>query len=191
LPTWCVGQKLQIDEINTARGFGYGADDTEADLRFLLDRPSNKLLVQQSGTRQDGAWFFPDNRYAGSLAIKFYSNAIPQSDHQENETSSDIRCRFLRADGIRKNPSLKRIRDDFVDSGVPNKIKGILRIYLEFPRVKGMQLATHVKKDLATGIEDVMVYIDWSNIDDFFHEDIAEKGDILYLKRLIKYVLAK
>ncbi|KFH73046.1 hypothetical protein MVEG_00271 [Podila verticillata NRRL 6337] len=134
--------KLHIEEINTACGFGYGADDTEADLKFLIDGPSNKLLVQQPGTHQDGTWFFSDNRYADSLAIKFYSYAIPPTDHQENETSSDIRCSFLRSDGIRKNPSLKMIRDDYVASGVPNEIKGILSIHLEFPRVQGMQLAT-------------------------------------------------
>lgn len=167
LPTWCIGLKLQIDEINTACGFGYKAEDTEANLKFLIDHPSNKLLVQQSGARQDGAWFFSDNRYAGSLAIKFYSNAISQTDHSENKTSSDIRCSFLRADGMRESPSLKKIRDNFVASGA-NEIKGILRIHLEIPRVQGMQLATHVKRDPATGTEDVMVYINLSNMDDFF-----------------------
>ncbi|KAF9284123.1 hypothetical protein BGZ68_004905 [Mortierella alpina] len=181
--------KLQIDEINTASGFGYGADNTEADLKFLIARPSNKLLVEQSGTRLDGAWFFSDNQYAGSLAIKFYSNAIPQTHHQENETSSDIRCSFLQADGTRENRSLKRIRDNFAASGVPDQIKVILRIHLEFPRVEGMQLATYIKRECATGTEDVMAYIDFSNIDDFFYEGIKEKkGDSLYLKRLLKYV---
>ncbi|KAF9304314.1 hypothetical protein BGZ74_001844 [Mortierella antarctica] len=154
LPTWCSGLKLQIDEINTACGFGYKAEDTEANLKFLIDHPSNKLLVQQSGARQDGAWFFSDNRYAGSLAIKFYSNAKSQTDHSENKTSSDIRCSFLRADGMRESPSLKKIRDNFVASGA-NEIKGILRIHLEIPRVQGMQLATHVKRDPATGTEDL------------------------------------
>ncbi|KAG0019239.1 hypothetical protein BGZ82_000211 [Podila clonocystis] len=173
LPTWCFGRQLHIDEINTAHGFGYGDDKTMADLKFLIDRPPDKLLVQQSGTRQDGAWFFSDNHYAGSLAIKFCSNAIPQDDHKENETSSDIRRSFLRADGTSKNPSLGKIRDDFVASGVPNEIKGILRIHLELPRVQGMQLATHVKRDLSTGTEDVMVYIDLSNMDDFFYEGVA------------------
>ncbi|KAI9239568.1 MAG: hypothetical protein BYD32DRAFT_434765 [Podila humilis] len=173
--------KLHIEEINTACGFGYGADDTEADLKFLIDGPSNKLLVQQPGTRQDGTWFFSDNRYADSLAIKFYSYAIPPTDHQENETSSDIRCSFLRSDGIRKNPSLKMIRDDYVASGVPNEIKGILSIHLEFPRW-----------DPTTGTEDLMVDIDLSNMDDYFYEGIMEnRRNIPYLKRLIKYVLAK
>ncbi|KAG0035316.1 hypothetical protein BGZ81_009812 [Podila clonocystis] len=192
LPTWCNGLKLQIDEINTARGFGYGAGDTAADLKFLIDRPSNPLLVQQSGTREDGAWFFSDHHYAGSLAVKFYSNAIPYKDHEENETSSDIRCSFLRADGTKENSSLKKIRDDFIVFGVPSEIKGIFRIHLEIPRVQGMQLATHVRRDPATGIEDVMVYISLSNMDDFSYEGIAEnKRDAPHLKTLIKYVLAK
>ena len=191
LPTWCNGLKLQIDDINTAGGFGYGTDDTMADLKFLIDRPSNKLLVQQSGTRQDGAWFFSDNHYAGSLAIKFYSNAIPQADHKGNETSSDIRCSFLQVDGNKKNPSLEKIRNSFVASGVTSEIKGILRIHLELPRVQGVKLATHVNRDRTSGIEDVMVYIGLSNMDDFFYEGIKENNrDILYLKRLIRYVLA-
>ncbi|KAF9139415.1 hypothetical protein BGX30_007983 [Mortierella sp. GBA39] len=193
LPTWCRGKKLQIDEINTAHGYGYGvADSTEADLSFLMNRPSNKLPIQQSGTRQNAAWFFSDNRYAGSLAIKFYSNDIPQTDHLKNVSSSDIRCSFLRADGARTQPLLGKIRDTFVASGVPDKIVGILRIHLEFPRVKGEPLTTHVKKDPTTSAEDVMVHIDLSNIDDFFYEGIAEmKEDVLYLKRLITYMLAK
>jgi len=80
----------------------------------------------------------------------------------------------LQADGARKNPSLKRIRDGFVASGVPNEIKGILRIHLELPRVEGVQLTTHVRRNPTTGTEDIMVYIDASNMDDFFYENIAE-----------------
>ncbi|KAK3805922.1 MAG: hypothetical protein J3Q66DRAFT_360046 [Benniella sp.] len=189
LPAWCNRFKLQIDEINTAHGFGMGTDNTEADLKFLIDRPSNKLLVEQSGTRQDGAWFFSDKCFAGSLAIKFYSNDIPRTHHVENETSSDIRCSFLQNDGAKENKSLKNIREKFVASGVPNDIKGILRIHLEFPRVQGGTPTTHVKTDSATGIEDVMVYIDLSNMDTFFYEGIEEnKQDIIRLKRLIAYV---
>ncbi|KAF8975379.1 hypothetical protein BGZ52_008954, partial [Haplosporangium bisporale] len=126
------------------------AYDTETDLKFLIDGPSNKLLVQQPGTRKDGAWFFSDNRYADSFTIKFYSYAIPPTDHQGNETSSNIRCSFLRADGIRKNPSLKRIRDDYVASGHA----------ASYP----------VKWDPTTGTEDLMVDIDLSNMDDYFYE---------------------
>jgi hypothetical protein len=193
LPTWCNGQKLQIDEINTAHGFGYtsGAGNSRGDLEFLIDRPSNKLLVEQPGTRQDGEWFFTDNSYAGSLAIKFYSNSIPQSFHQENETSSDIRSSFLQADGVKENSTLRKIRDRFVGSGVPNKIKGILRIHLEFPRVSKMNPTTYVKKDTNAGTEDVMVYINMSNIDDFFNDGIAQNGDMFHLKNIIKYVVTK
>ncbi|KAF9536005.1 hypothetical protein BGW38_010349, partial [Lunasporangiospora selenospora] len=107
-------------------------------------------------------------------------NAIPQADHKENESSSDIRCSFLAKDGAKENPSLKKIRDSFVASGAPKEIKGILRIHLEFPRVQGPKPTTYVKRDPSTGIEDVMVYIDLSNMDDFFYEGIEEnKRDIL------------
>lgn len=74
---------------------------------------------------------------------------------------------------------------------MPSEIRGILRIHLELPRVQGVELATHVKRDPATGIEDVMVYIDQSNMDDFFYEGIGVHiQDILYLKKLIRHVLA-
>jgi hypothetical protein len=187
LPTWCNCLKLQIDEINTAHGYGYGKDDIRADLKFLTDRPSNKLLIQQSGTRQDGAWFFSDNRYAGSLAVKFYSNAIPQKDHRENKTSSDIRCSFLQADGANKNPSLSKIREDFIKSG-RDTIKGTLQIHLEFPRVQGKRPFTNVMTT-AAGVEDVMVYIDMEKIDDFFYDGIDEhKKDIISLLEEINQI---
>jgi len=61
LPTWCKGLKLQIDEVNTANGFGYNGHGHDADLEFLKNRPANKMLIEQSGTRQDGMWFFSNN----------------------------------------------------------------------------------------------------------------------------------
>ncbi|GJJ77536.1 hypothetical protein EMPS_09895 [Entomortierella parvispora] len=190
LPAWCQGLKLQINEINTAQGYGYGLrDDTRGDLQLLLERPSNKLLAEKSGTRQDGAWFFSNPQYAGSLGIKFYSNTIPQSHHEENETSTDIRCRFMKADGEKMYKSLSRIREDFVKSG-GHKITGILRIHIELPCVKGEQHVTHIKKDPATGTEDVMVYINMSNMDDFFFDGIEEKKtEIIRLRDLIRYVI--
>ncbi|KAI9240063.1 MAG: hypothetical protein BYD32DRAFT_485192 [Podila humilis] len=115
-----------------------------ADIKLLIDRPSNKLL--------------------------FYSNTIPQAARKENEAFSDIRCSFLRADRTSKNPFFEKTRHSFVASGVPSEVKGILRIHIEFPRVQGVELATHAKRDHATGIEDVMVYIGLSNMDDFFYE---------------------
>ncbi|GJJ77531.1 hypothetical protein EMPS_09890 [Entomortierella parvispora] len=190
LPAWCQGLKLQIDEINTAQGYGYGlSDNTRGDLQFLLERPSNKLLAEKSGTRQDGAWFFSDPQYAGSLGIKFFSNPIPQSLHKANETSTDIRCSFMKADGEETYKSMEGIRRDFVKSG-GHKITGILRIHIELPCVKGEQHVTHIKKDPATGTEDVMVYINMSNMDDFFFDGIEEKKtEIIRLRDLIKYVI--
>ncbi|KAG0367631.1 hypothetical protein BGX24_003146 [Mortierella sp. AD032] len=141
LPNWCNDLKLQIDDINTVNGFGYTDSGTTADLAFLTECPPNKMLIAEFGTRPDGAWFFSDKRYAGSLGIKFYSN---------------------------------NIRRDFVASGVPSNLRGILRIHLELPDVQGGMPVTHVWTDPATGVEDVMVYINLSNMDDFFFEGIAE-----------------
>jgi hypothetical protein len=67
LPKWCSDLKLQIDGINTANGFGYTDSGVVADLAFLTECPSNKLLVANFGTRPDGAWFSSDKRYTGSL----------------------------------------------------------------------------------------------------------------------------
>lgn len=79
LPFWYNDLLLQIDEINTASGLGYSASGVRADLELLDDRPPNKMLIAHCGTRPDGAWFFSDNRYAGSLAIKLYGENIKQA----------------------------------------------------------------------------------------------------------------
>ncbi|KAF8920501.1 hypothetical protein EDD21DRAFT_449173 [Dissophora ornata] len=189
LPAWCDNLTLQIDDINTASGFGYTAGGARADLAFLTESPPNKMLVANDGTRPDGAWFFPDCRYAGSLAIKLYSDRLKQSTHESNETSSNIRGCFLKQDGINVNPSLADIRRDFEASGTPTNLKGILRIHLEFPGVQNGNPVTYVKRDPATGIEDVMVYINLSNLDDFFFEGISESADdMVKLKTLIKFI---
>ncbi|KAF9147373.1 hypothetical protein BGX20_006668, partial [Mortierella sp. AD010] len=189
LPEWCNGLKLQISEINTAEGFGYSDRGAKGDLSFLLDRPIHKMLIEQSGTRQDGAWFFSDNRYAGSIAVKLYTESVKSSKSDENTTSSDIRLSFLQKDGIEKNKSLSEIRKAFEESGIPNKIKGILRIHLTFPSASVKRTVNNDKSDPKTGAEDVMVYIDNSNIDDFFYEGISDhEEDIRMLKTLIKRI---
>ncbi|KAF9349932.1 hypothetical protein BGX26_011839 [Mortierella sp. AD094] len=189
LPNWCNNLHLQIDEINTANGFGYTANGIAADLAFLTECPPNKMLLANFGTRPDGVWFFSDKRYAGSLAIKLYSSPVSQEKHIQNEASSDIRCCFLKKDGHTPNPSLINVRHTFVTSGTPSNLKGILRIHLEFPGVQGLKPVTHVKRDPATGVEDVMVYIDVSNMDSFFDEGVAgNRDDIIKLKTLIKFV---
>ncbi|KAF9287534.1 hypothetical protein BGZ68_001690 [Mortierella alpina] len=189
LPAWCDDFQLQIDSINTASGFGYTAKGIAADLEFLMDCPPNKMLVAYSGTRPDGAWFFSDKRYAGSLAIKLYSDSVPQDKHSENETSSDIRRCFLKKDGVTANTSLADLRQTFETSGIPSNIKGILRVHLEFPHVTRPRPVTHVRRDPTTGVEDVMVYIDISNMDSFFDERVAGNAeDMAKLKRLIRFV---
>ncbi|KAF9583658.1 hypothetical protein BGW38_008928, partial [Lunasporangiospora selenospora] len=170
LPSWCIGLKLQIDEINTAHGFDYGGHDAEADLRFLIDRPSNKLLVEQSGTRQDGAWFF-DRHFAGSLAIKFYSNAIPQAvSTKKDESSSDIRCSFLANDGAKETPSLKKIRDSFVAS-VPKGSE---------PKANNLCQERPLYRHRGC-----------NGLYRSFMKVSRNKRDILRLKRLIDYVISK
>lgn len=82
---------FQIDEINTAKEFGYTDSGNASDLAFLTELPPNKMLIVNYGTRPNGAWFFSDKRYAGSLAIRFYSSSVSQKMHRENETSSDVR----------------------------------------------------------------------------------------------------
>ncbi|KAG0221999.1 hypothetical protein BGW42_007039 [Actinomortierella wolfii] len=189
LPKWCDSLELQIDDVNKAEGFGYKDIGVAADLAFLTECPPNKMLVANFGTRPDGVWFFSDKRYAGSLAIKFYSSPLPQEKHFENETSSDIRSCFLQKDGVTVNTSLAGIRRDFEASGTPSNLKGILRIHLEFPSVKGCKPVTHVKRDPLAGVEDVMVHINNSNMDTFFDEGIAaHRDDMVMLKKLIKFV---
>ncbi|KAF9116504.1 hypothetical protein BGW39_002721 [Mortierella sp. 14UC] len=186
LPKWCNGLLLRIDEINTASGFGYVND-----LDFLTKCPPNRMLVAKSGTLPDGIWFFPDKRYAGSLAVKLYSSPVSQTTREENETSSDVRACFLQKDGISINPFLTNTRRSFEASGTPSNLRGILRIHVVLPRVQRGTPPTRVRKDPVTGVEDVMVYIDLSNMDSFFDESIAaNKDDMAKLKRLIEFVSA-
>ncbi|KAF9126318.1 hypothetical protein BGW39_006715 [Mortierella sp. 14UC] len=145
-------------------------------------------LVRRSLQRFNGRRF----RYAGSLAIKFYSSSVPQKTHKVNETSSDIRGCFLQKDGTTLNSTLANIRRDFVASGTPSNLRGILRIYLEFPDVQYRMPGTHVFTSPVTGDQDVMVYINLSNMDDFFFEDISEyNDDMIRLKKVIGLVCQK
>ncbi|KAG0058780.1 hypothetical protein BGZ89_000987 [Linnemannia elongata] len=76
LPTCYDKLDLQIDETNTANGFGYTTIDVRADLTFLSECSSNKMLIANDGRRPDGAWFFSENRYASSLAINLYNDCL-------------------------------------------------------------------------------------------------------------------
>ncbi|KAG0041828.1 hypothetical protein BGZ89_007215, partial [Linnemannia elongata] len=189
LPKWCDDLRLQIDGINTANGFGYTDIGVAADLAFLADCPPNKMLIASYSTRPDGAWFFSDKRYAGTLAIKFYSSRLAQKAHQSNETSSDIRGCFLQKDGTTLNPTLATIRSNFVASGTPSNLRGILRIHIELPDVQYGMPATHVLTNPVTGDQDVMVYINLSNMDDCFFEGISEyRDEMIQLKKVIRFV---
>jgi hypothetical protein len=116
---------------------------------------------------------------------------VPQVDHKSNKTSSDIRACFLKADGT-VNKNLANIRYDFARSTTRSNLKGTLRIHLEFPHVKNFEPVPHVIRNSAIGAEDVMVYINCSNMDTFFDESIAaNKDDMIKLKRLIKFVTEK
>ncbi|KAF9198853.1 hypothetical protein BGZ49_000218 [Haplosporangium sp. Z 27] len=189
LPDWCNHHRMQINEINTAEGFGYGSG-VEGDLNFLVNRPTNKLLEECSGTRQDGVWFF-DNEHAGSLAIKLYSSSISKEKFKENDSSSDIRLSFL-SKKAGKNDTLKGIREKFDNSQVPTQLKGILRIHFLFPRVQDDTPTSYVLRKLENGsivAEDVMVYIDCSNMGDFFDETLEDqRGYIRTLMKLVNFV---
>ncbi|KAF9320026.1 hypothetical protein BG003_007388 [Podila horticola] len=192
LPKWCSDLKLQIDGINTANGLGYTDSGAAADLAFLTECPPNKMLIANFGTRPDGVWFFSDKRYAGFLAIKFYSSSVPQQKHIENETSSDIRSCFLQKDGAKLNDdTLANFRHDFVASGTPSSLRGILRIHIELPDIKNGMPATHVRTDpdWRRGCDGVYQP---SNMDDFFFEGIEEhRGDMVKLKKVLRFVCQK
>ncbi|KAG0359273.1 hypothetical protein BGX24_005798, partial [Mortierella sp. AD032] len=190
LPKWCDNLQLQIDEINTANGFGYTASGVAADLAFLTERPPNKMLIAKCGTRPDGAWFFSDKQYAGSLAIRFYSSTIPQRMHLENETSSDIRACFLKADG-EVNKTLTDIRRAYEDARIPSSLRGHPAHLSSSSPTSSKVCQPLIRKNPTTGIEDVMVYINLSNMDDFFLEGISEhKDDMVKLKSLIRFVMS-
>ncbi|KAF8923781.1 hypothetical protein BGZ58_002528, partial [Dissophora ornata] len=189
LPAWCNSLTLQIDTINTANGYGYPETGLRADLAFLKDCIPNQMLVANFGTRPDGVWFFSDNHYAGSLAIKLYSDNIKQETCHSNETSSNIRGCFLKKDGVSVTEANTDIRKEFVSSGIPTNLRGILRIHIEIPGVCGGNPVTHVRTDKLTNTEDVMVHINLSNLDSFFFEGIPERlEDVINLKKMIRLI---
>jgi len=189
LPAWCHNLTLQIDTINTASGFGYTETGLRADLAFLRDCPPNQMLIAQFGTRPDGLWFFSGNHYGGSLAIKLYSDKISKDLLRSNETSSDVRGCFLSKDGISVSRANGGIRQDFLASGTPANLKGVLRIHIELPGVSGGNPVTYVKTDTVANTEDVMVHINLSNLDTFFYEGITERlEDVKKLKALIRHI---
>ncbi|KAF9547326.1 hypothetical protein BGW38_009631, partial [Lunasporangiospora selenospora] len=57
------------------------------------------------------------------------------------------------------------------------------------PAVSGGNPATFVKADSVADTEDVMVHINFSNLDSFFYEGIADRQeDVINLKKLIRHI---
>ena len=105
----------------------------------------------------------------------------------------NIWASFLKKDGITPNSSLQNIQKDFEANHIPSELKGILHIHFEFPEVNGSKSKTSVKRDPKyPDVEDVMVYIDCSNMNEFFYKGIHEnQNDVRILKDMIMYVTAK
>jgi hypothetical protein len=118
---------------------------------------------------------------------------VSESIHKENVSSSDIRLSFMNNNGDGVPENMANIRQEFEKSGVPNQLKGILRIHLEFPSVQGGTPRSRVETERdSNGVivkEDVMAYIDCDNMDEFFVEGIGNfDQDIRNLKNIIWYV---
>ncbi|GJJ76488.1 hypothetical protein EMPS_08847 [Entomortierella parvispora] len=187
LPAWCHNLILQTDSINTANGLGYTETGLRGDLEFLKKCPSNQMLIAQFGTRPDGLWFFSDNQYAGSLAIKLYSDNISKDLFCSNVTSSNVRGCFLGKDGISVSKANAAIWQEFLASGTPANLRGVLRIHIELPGVSGGNPVTYVKTDTVNNTEDVMVHINLSNLESFFYEGIPEhRDDVRSLVNMIR-----
>ncbi|KAI9591460.1 hypothetical protein BDF19DRAFT_417138 [Syncephalis fuscata] len=164
IAAWCNNFQLQIDEINTANGFGY---TTVVSVQISLPHECLRImLIVNNGTCPDGVWFFSDKRYAGSLAIKLRSDRLKQSTHESNETSSNIRSCFLKQSRANVIQSLADIRHDFEASGTSSNL-----------RASSASISNSLasRRPFKPGR--------------FFFEGIAEnKDDMVKLKKLIKFV---
>ena len=158
LPAWCHAKSVNIPRIGTATDFGL-SPGYRGDIEFLASCNTAGLLIEQHGTRADGAWFF-DREYAGSLANKFSCSTLQHSIHNDNVSSSNLRNSFCKKDG-KVNQNLVEIRREFTKSPA-FKLKGILRVHIELP---GPPTDTIIEG------EDVLVFIDQAKLDLFFHED--------------------
>lgn len=98
--------------------------------------------------------------YLVVVAIKFYS-ALTHEKNKSNETSSDDRRCFLKVVSG-KNDSAENYQKQFENLLYPQRTKGMLRIHLVIPGVQGGTPKTCVEG------EDVLVYIDVTNVDSFF-----------------------
>jgi len=95
----------------------------------------------------------------------------------------------LNKDGVSVSKGLKDIRHEFLNSGTPSNLRGTLRIHVEIPGVSGGKPVSYVKRDDVANTEDVMVYINRSNLDSFFFQGMPEhRDDIVKLETLIKQI---
>ncbi|KAF9350089.1 hypothetical protein BGX26_011681 [Mortierella sp. AD094] len=172
LPRRCKDIKFMINELGTASQLGY-PNGVKGDVEFLRKSPCGELLFPDNLTRPGLVLPLSDGIYM-SGALKLWSSAIDSDTHLPNTRSSDLRLCFCKADGS-LNMQIEAYRDDFESF---QKIKGIPRIHLAFPSVQGGTPKSHVDGD------DVLVYIDLSNMEDLFDE-----GDYTQtLKGMVKYM---
>ncbi|KAF8932874.1 hypothetical protein BGZ58_006750 [Dissophora ornata] len=157
---------------------------------MILDAPSEQ---DASSERSEGS----DSETELESATLINSNSPPPAEVPPRTKKAKKRERLQKAlDGKSSNRSLAIIRHDFEASGTPANILGMLRIHLDFPRVQGITPVTCVKTEIAangTIVENVMVYINLSNMDDFFVvvEGIKEsKEEMRDLKKLVRYIAA-
>jgi len=83
----------------------------------------------------------------------------------------------------------KSHREEYEKLGTPSKLRGILRVHIEIPGVNGGDQVTYVKVDRDAYTEDLMVYINLTNLDSFFFEGVSENlEDVKKLKALIRLI---
>jgi len=181
LPEWCKTMTLNVRKFGTAKELGYGDDNTSGDVKFFEKTPGEELLIPNNLTRPDGALLLEGKEYGLSLAIKLYSQPVDRGKHELNTGSSDLRNCFMTTE-IKVNSSIKRQRRRFTKTAF-HKLKGILRIHLELPVVSGGTPQSCVNN------QDILVYIDSTNMDTFFDESIKEYSqDMNILKKILKHI---
>jgi len=181
LPEWCKTTTLNVRNFGTAKELGYDDDSTWDDVEFFENTPGGELLIPNNLTRPDGALLLEDKEYGLSLAIKLHSQPVDSGKHVSNEGSSNLRNCFMTTEN-KVNSKLEGQRRQFTKTAF-HKLEGILRIHLEFPKVSGGTPQSYVNG------QDILVYIDSTNMDTFFDERIEEYSqDMVILKKLLKYI---
>ena len=181
LPEWCKTMTLNMRKFGTAKELGYDDDSTWGDVEFFEKTPGRELLIPNNLTRPDGALLLEGKEHGLSLAIKLYSQPVDGNKHKSNEGSSNLRNCFMTTEN-KTNSQLKDQRRRFTKTAF-HKLKGILRIHLEFPRVSG-----GTPQSCVDG-QDILVYIDGANMDTFFDESIEQDSQNMdILKKMLKYI---